>query len=118
MTEYVNLTKHDVVIYPNGPATITIRPSGTVARIRESVLSRSSNGDVDFVSVDISETKISGLPEPKDGVVYIVSMPTAMTLRRTRNRDIVYPYDPVLDERGRIIGCRSLAHVSDPTFWF
>jgi hypothetical protein len=109
---YVNLTPHDVTIFDGDIAVLTIPATGQVARVSELVhwlTSGPLGGGVDGLTVVLGA--IENLPEPEDGVIYIVSMPTMMGLRAagSARTDVRYPYEQVRDSRGRIIGCRSLA---------
>ena len=47
--------------------------------------------------------KVSNLPEPKDGVLYIVS--AAVRTALPERNDLASPAHLVRDEEGRIIGC-------------
>jgi hypothetical protein len=114
---YVNLTPRDVTLFDGEVAILTIPATGQVARISELVhwpTSGPLGGGVDGVTVVLGA--IEDLPEPEDGVTYIVSMPTMMGLRASGNArtDVRYPYEQVRDSRGRIIGCRSLAILPPP----
>lgn len=78
MTKYVNLTPHTVVLNDGREFPV----SGMVARVQETYS--------EFVD-DIAETQfgdIEGLPEPKDGVVYIVS---GIVRKAANRRDVVSP---------------------------
>lgn len=52
---------------------------------------------------NVTYGEVTGLPEPEDGVLYIVSM---MVLEACRREDLIAPVDMVRDNTGRIIGCR------------
>ena len=64
------------------------------------------------IHVDIMQksfTEIEGLPEPQENTIYIVS---ALVAGAAKDRDdLVVPNDIVRDDKGRIIGCRSLARI-------
>lgn len=66
----------------------------------------------EIISVPIYTTHYSevvDLPDPHDGIVYIVS---SLVATRVHDRDDVFiPDDSVRDDRGRIIGCRSLGRI-------
>lgn len=83
MANCVNLTPHDITLNDG-----TVFPkSGTVAGVGE------QNGEfVNGIRQD-SLTEITGLPEPQEGTVYIVSMPTLMGLRAmgSERTDVVTP---------------------------
>ena len=110
---FVNLTPHPVTIFDqDGNIVLAVEPSGTVARLTETVRPDGGIGEASAVSVALGE--ISGLPEPQEGITYIVSMPTLMGMRAAGNTrsDVRYPFDQVRDGNGRIIGCRGLATIA------
>ena len=89
----VNLTPHAIVL-DNGVSSLTVQPSGTIAR----------------VSVDVEETAVSGLysqqfgdvaglPEPVEGTLYIVS---AMVLSAVPHRADVYAPATALAARNEL----------------
>jgi len=51
---------------------------------------------------------VENLPDPPEGVYYIVSLAVAQAARRP---DLLVPDDMVRDEQGRILGCRRFAVV-------
>lgn len=53
--------------------------------------------------------KVENLPEPQEGVVYVVSALVAQAV--PDREDVFIPDDTVRDEQGRIIGVRALARV-------
>lgn len=100
----VNLTPHPINIIVDG-VTITLQSSG-IARCAENI---ECAGIVDGVPV-IRKTlgDVTGLPEQEDGVFYIVSLAVAMAARRP---DVLAIGESIRDEKGNIIGCKSLARV-------
>lgn len=110
---FVNLTPHPVTVFDqDSNIVLAVEPSGTVARLTETVRPDGGIGPVSAVSVALGE--VSGLPEPREGNTYIVSMPTLMGLRATGSTrsDVRYPFDQVRDGNGRIIGCKGLATIA------
>lgn len=108
----VNLTPHAVnIVAADGTPLITIDPSGTVARLDTNV-DIIGTVDVGNVSIPVQTTKfgpVSGLPNPKDGTVYVVS---SLVAQRVPDRNDVYvPTDTVRDANGRIVGCRALGRI-------
>lgn len=107
--EFINLTPHDVVLVDLNTKEVkrTFKASGELARVT------TSTEIVDNIDgIDITVTKFSevyGLPEPQDGLIYIVSL--AVAQRVTGRSDVLVPNGSVRDEQGRIIGCTSLARV-------
>lgn len=118
----INCTPHVVDIYGVGaPNTITaggpdpyrsLPPSGDVARLVENVAndgepapSASAAESVDIFVVEYGH--VSGLPDPRAGVWYVVSLPVALALRA--RADLLVPYRQVRNERGTVVGCRGFA---------
>ncbi len=101
----VNLTPHPVV-FENGT---TLPKCDEPPRLTET--SRQI-GTVNGVPLFRKLFDIEGceLP-PNDGVTtYVVSLLIAQAFRSLRN-DLVVTNDPIRDDQGRIVGCRSLAKV-------
>ena len=63
--------------------------------------------------IQVTSGEIVGLPEPKDGVFYIVSRLVAEA--SPKRDDLVFPFGLVRDESGTVIGCRSLGSVAPST---
>ena len=120
----VNLTPHEInIIIPNawdmegipnsamtidhGTTTVAIPTSGTIARCKTE---RKTIGNIDGISVTSTIFgEVEGLPEPKEGTIYIVS---SLVAQACKNRnDVFIPDDTVRDEDGKIIGCRSLGKI-------
>jgi len=102
-----NLTPHDVtIITDNG--VITIPVSGIVARVDiQAELYIEING------IKVFKTKLLNtydLPEPCENTVFIVSR---MVAESCKNRnDLLIPNDSIRNEKGQIIGCKSLAKIN------
>ena len=109
-TRIVNLTAHPVTVYEANGVLARWEPCGVVARviesIRESAPLASDHGDVPVCLVRYEE-RIEGLPatDADAGTAYVVSRVLAAARPR---HDLYFPVDEVLDEHGRIIGCRAL----------
>ena len=99
----VNLMPY-AVTFCNGEKVTVIEPSGTTVSIRWKTV---SIGEI--MGIETTETtcdKIVGLPEPKDGVVYLVSSAVAQCCR---NRSDIYVADEIAtDKTGQVIGCKTL----------
>ena len=108
----VNLTPHEIVIVGQDGAEIRIAPSGTIARVSETVEARGqvihfeTGIPVPLISKTFGE--IENLPEQQFRTIYIVSALVSQAAWATGRRDVVCPGDPVRDENGRVIGARSL----------
>ena len=110
----VNLTPHAVAVYADDQPIVSVPASGVVARLDEMTTADGVIAGIPAVTVDLGN--VTGLPVPAEGATYIVSMPTLMGLAAAGSRpDCYYPFGQVRDDRGRIIGCRSLARVPTPT---
>jgi hypothetical protein len=107
----VNLTPHPLVIFAGG-GQITVPPSGTVARVREVVEDVGELVLDDGTKVPLRRkflsSEIEGLPEPQDGVVYVVSYLAAQVAWSQGRTDVMATGDPVRDEQGHIVGVKSL----------
>jgi hypothetical protein len=96
--ELKNLTPHALVV-----AGRTIEPSGVVARVS---VSFEDAGSVDGIPV-VSQVfgQVEGLPEPQEGVAFIVS---GMVLATIKGRADVFAPDTgptaIRNEKGHIIG--------------
>ncbi len=121
----VNLTPHPVTICDENcrpVLTLPPPPSGRVARVKQErklekvlqVIHRIDEVSMDIVMIPIVETEFSeveGLPEPRQGVVYVVSSVVLEAVKGRRD-DVVAPDtgpgSVCRDENGRIIGVRFL----------
>lgn len=111
MTRLINLTPHAINLMA-GDATITIQPSGVVARCA------TTRTQVDVLAVDgvqipvnqIGFGAVQGLPDPQDGVLFIVSSLVANAAKD--RQDLLTVDDAVRDAGGNIIGCRALARTN------
>lgn len=112
MAKLVNLTQHAVTVLAEDGSTVeVIEPSGTEARVEQRRVQVDSlwlNGN--YIPINRSEFgQVEGLPEPTDGVFFVVSMLTAQAA--TGRDDLLIVDDTVRDEAGRIIGCRAFSRV-------
>lgn len=104
MTTFVNLTPHVVHIQPEGKPGFSVAPHGILARCTERTV---KVGDADGVPLVIKEYgEVTDLPEPQEGVLYIVSM--LVRLARPERNDIASPGDLIRDTDGKIVGCKNL----------
>lgn len=109
----VNLTKHPITLFADDGQTVVaeIPPSGVEARVstRAEILGWV---EVDGFYIPLVRTEfgpVEGLPEPADGVVYIVSTLVARAVAGERD-DVVAPdtgpESVIRDADGRIVGIR------------
>lgn len=119
----INCTPHAIDVYdPGTPGIVTDRhlpemtlaPSGLVARINERVLDEAGlaphTGAEACPVVFVEYGHVTGLPDAKDRTWYVVSLPVALAL--PARRDLLVSYRQVRNERGTVVGCRSLARPS------
>ena len=126
----INCTPHDIVFIVKNHIDdefyaiekFIIEKSGIIPRLIESqekvdtfkteVIREYENEKGWNLYIDImkkSFNEVEGLPEPQENTYYIVS---ALVAGACKNRDdLVVPNDIVRDEKGNIIGCRSLAKI-------
>lgn len=107
--KFVNLTPHAVNVRSVYGTVITVPASGTVARCDEV---RTPGADVEsenvYIPVSAAEYgEVTGLPDPQDGVGYIVSSLVLAAVTTTR-RDVFAPGPAIRDDKGQIIGCNGL----------
>jgi len=107
----INLTPHPVNILDRGNEFIcairAVLPTARVTVTRELV------GYVNGMPVNSTVFgELQDLPEPKEGVAYIVSLVCAQAAKLNgRTEDLYVPDDVVRDADGHIIGCRALTQV-------
>jgi hypothetical protein len=101
---FVNLTPHSISFQRPDGTVLCIEPSGGVARC---LVTSTPVGEIEGIQVITSTFgDVTGLPEPSEGVVYLVS---SLVLSGIRDRDdVMAPDDFVRDGSGRIIGARAL----------
>lgn len=110
--EFINLTPHDIHIISadseKNQTEKTIPASGQCARCN---VQKKLCDYVDNIPIyETSYGNVQGLPDPKKGVVYIVSTIVAEACKEQRD-DLLVPFDFVRDEHGNIIGCKSFSKV-------
>lgn len=108
----INLTPHDITLITDEKAIVF--PSKGIARARQ--IEAPAGVEELALGVFIPVVKISygaleGLPEPRDGVRYIVSFITAMAaMAHGRSTDdLLMTADLVRDEEGQITGCKKFS---------
>ena len=116
-----NLTPHAVRIFAADGKTelLTVPPSGAVARV---AVTRQETGVVP-IEMDADRLmardplagipvfvgtygQVTGLPEPVNGTVYIVSAMVRQAV--PRRRDVLSPGELIRDDKGQPVGCRGL----------
>lgn len=122
MYTLINLTPHDINVYGDGSLDdkdkiLLTLPSKGIARCEQEMYSEGYIGleeklkDGRHISIPIKRSsygEITGLPEPADNIIYVVS---ALVAQQAKRNDVVCPVDYVRDEKNRIIGCRGFSKV-------
>lgn len=104
----VNLTPHAITFMrANEEENLVINPSGKVARVSNETRQINTIDGIPVMQNVYGE--IVDLPDPQEGVIYLVS--SIVAARCSERNDVFIPNDSVRDDQGRIIGCRSLARV-------
>ena len=106
MTKLVNLTPHTITILC-GDEKIELASEGLTRATTSTEQVDVING-IPVNSVTIGE--VTGLPEPQDDTIFIVSRIVAEAVKGTRN-DCLIVDKTVRDANGTIIGCTALARV-------
>jgi hypothetical protein len=100
----VNLTQKKVVIAKADGSYEVIPTSGTVARVKAELVPVGMVGDVPIMRTEYTAT--TGLPEPIDGVLYVVT--PYVRLANPERDDLVSPIMLIRDINGDITACRGL----------
>ncbi|EIF01217.1 hypothetical protein [Saccharomonospora glauca] len=119
----INMTPHPVRIYgagtpdrvedPDDGVVRVLEPSGEFARLSESVLGEDTVLDEEGAEIPVSlvsYAEVEGLPEPQEGVAYVVPVMTA--LAAAGRTDLLVPYEQVRNQEGTVVGCRRLGRVA------
>ena len=104
----INLTPHAInFVQEDRSPILTVEPSGQLARVS---VHTETTGEIAGIPVTKSVYgEVEGLPEPEEGTIYIVS--SLVAGRVPERKDVFIPNESVRDEKGRIIGCKSLGHI-------
>lgn len=106
----INLTPHAVNLVLADGTTRTFESQG-VARATQTVVEAGAVEGYRLVRTSFGEPV--DLPDPQEGVFYIVSAILVSAARQSGRtvRDLLLPADTVRDDQGRIIGCKAFALV-------
>ena len=109
----VNKTPHPITLVLEDGAKITLEPVLPTPRVSSSSVKTANYVVTDSDGVKheiIREAPVFGevvdLPEPQEGVLYIVSMLVAA--RASNRTDLVSPGRQLRNEAGQVIGCAGL----------
>ena len=107
----VNLTPHEVKIVDGGNNVVAVFPSDGVARASQHDVLVDEINSIPVVKTEFGE--VLGLPEPTEGIVYIVSRITveAAQAQGRSTDDLLVTSGAVRDSQGRIVGCRAFARL-------
>lgn len=110
--EIVNLTPHAITIIGENK-NLVIEPSGIVTRIGSytktvGLLIAENQGPFEIPVTVTKYDEVENLPEPVNDTIYIVS---AMVANAIKRHDLYIPNETVRDDKGRIIGCKSLGRI-------
>lgn len=104
--EVMNLTPYTITVFNNkGKVKSQILPSGTVARVKIN----SKTTQMDYFPITETTSTICDLPNPQNGVIYIVSLQVALCCRG--RLDVVFPNEAVKHPKGKGIGCKSFGRL-------
>ena len=104
----INLTPHNInILDESGNNVKTFAASGSVARLPMTTEPAGQLPDGTPLSRTVMHTdRCEGLPDPQQGTYFIVSL--AVKTAFPQRGDLLVPAEAVRDDKGRIIGCRSL----------
>lgn len=100
MTEIKNFTPHEIVLCGN------VIPSTGLARVSVNSQQVGEIGGVPLNKLVYGE--VTGLPEPEEGVVYVVSNIVATAVKGKRY-DCLVVDKTIRNDKGQVIGCEALA---------
>lgn len=108
-TTLINLTPHDVVVLDeSGVEVLRVAPQEQPARLVEvrgaTTTLRIGDTTISVVGLGYLDVVLN-LPDPQDGVKYIVSRVPAQGI--PPRDDLLFPIDEVRDAANQIIGCRA-----------
>lgn len=97
--KFINLTTHDLTIVLENGDDLILPASGEVARV---TFSTQQVDEIDGILIykTIYEPEITGLPEPQDGTIFVVSSLAAQTVKRP---DVLAPTKLIRDDDGQVI---------------
>lgn len=109
MPEIINLTPHTVNLCNEEGAIIRSYESQGIARAKQEAEVIGNLEGIELVTMKFGEPE--DLPEPAEGVYYIVSIITANAAKATGRRidDLLITSDVFRDAEGHIIGCKRFA---------
>lgn len=110
MFDIINLTPHEVVIINHNQEVVMTFPAcDNPARVAEKTIRYDPYKckGVEIPHIRKYYGEVENLPDFKPNTLYIVSAIVANA--SPGHGDLVFPADLVRDEKGNVVGCRSLA---------
>jgi len=105
---FVNLTPHAITILPREGENVTIAPSGAVARVTTArAVVETLPGGIEVFATSFGE--VTGLPDPREGDIFIVSGIVAGHPSLRGRTDVLSPGELVRGPDGQPVGCRGLS---------
>ena len=105
--EIKNMTPHKIVIFDDNRNVIQEFESEGSIRIETTVTPIGKYNNMIPVTLTTYRSNFTDLPERKPGVIYIVSKIVCESAMH--RSDFYIPNEMVKDEKGRTIGCKSIA---------
>jgi len=111
MATIINLTPHTVNICNDEGAVVRSFPSKGIARATQISEPAGSLDGIELTRMTFGETY--DLPSPAPDTYYVVSVITASAAKDQGRStdDLLITADPVRDDNGKILGCKSFALV-------
>lgn len=103
--KFVNLTQHDLTIVLENGDGLVLPASGEVARVTFSTQQVDKVIGIPIFKT-VYEPEVTGLPEPENGTIFIVSSLAAQTVKR---RDVLAPTKLIRDDDGQVIAAGGFA---------
>lgn len=102
----VNLTQQNIHIFGDAGQTTTLPKCDEPiwCDLQETVLTHEFLGDMAVPVVEVEALNFDNLPEPEEGVYYIV--PKNVAISAWDRHDLVYSAGIVSDENRHLMGCR------------
>lgn len=103
--KFVNLTQHNLTIILKNGDGLVLPASGEVARV---TFSTQQVDEIDGIPIfkTVYEPEVTGLPEPQDGTIFVVSSLAAQTAKR---QDVLAPTQLIRDDDGQVIAAGGFA---------
>jgi hypothetical protein len=107
MKRIINLTPHTIIVKKTESEETAFEPCGKIARVKEEVEMLPDEDNIPFVKTTWGE--IQNLPEPKNGVYYLVS---SIVFAATDRKDVIAadtgPDSAIRDGNGNIKAVKRL----------